>query len=387
MTPWSAAAARRKFTLTLSPADRARVEANFAPLARDAAGLFDADAVFDGGGVLGLAFLGAARCCADVGVRWHGLAGSSGGALAAALLAADLNPDQIEEAVGRADFKQFLGKKTGRAAADWEPGDDLARPVALLTTLALAHDLGRFSADPLRGWLDEVLKWGGKPTFGDVWDRSKAAPDRQLRVVVSDLTRGEMRVLPDDLEPPRPGARPPRPGLSARQRGFSVAEAVRLSMSLPFVFTPGFIDHPTDGRCLLADGGVLGNFPVWLFDADAPGKPPARPTFGFRLVDRADDRPRAVAGVEDLLGVVLRAATVARDRRHPSPLHRGRVVDIDLTGLGLSAAQFGLTNDQKDQLYARGYQAAKDFFLGRWSWAKHLEARGFAAGKPGFVSA
>lgn len=393
MPTWSAADARRKFTLAVSPAEKARAEANFAPLARDAGGLFDADGVFEGGGVLGLAFLGAARCCADVGLRWHALAGASGGAIVAALLAADLNVDQLEEVFGRLDFRQFVSKPVGRVTYAGEAGDEWAHPVALLANLALAQDPGRYSADPIREWLDDVLKWAGKPTFGDVWDRSKGAADRQLRVVVSDLTRGEMRVLPDDLEPARPtdlpphpladpGAKPGRPGLTARQRGFSVAEAVRLSASLPFVFAPGHLDHPADGRCLVADGGVFSTFPVWLFDADGPGRPPRWPTVGFRLVDRgAGDRPRAAGGVDDVLGAVLRGWAVAGDRRHPSPRHRGRVVDVDLTGLNLSPTRFGLTADEKDHLYARGYQAAKEFFLTKWNWAKHLEGRGYPAGK------
>ena len=60
-----------------------------------------------------------------------------------------------------------------------------------------------------------------------------------------------------------------------------VAEAVRMSMSIPFFFSPVRWKHP-DGKqqLTLVDGGMLSNFPVWLFDTpDLPDWP----TFGLRL--------------------------------------------------------------------------------------------------------
>lgn len=380
MPVWSPADARRKYNLALTPAERARAEANMAPLARDKDGLYDADAVFEGGGILGTAFLGAARVASEIGFRWHGLAGTSAGAITATLLAADLNIDQIEQILGQLDPTYFLSKKASRLTLSGDPGRDLDNPVLLLANLALGGELGQYSSDPVKDWLDEILKWAGKPTFGDLWDRSRSAPDRQLKVVVSDLTRGEMKVLPDDLEPARnsPGAaRSSRPMLSPRQRSFSAADAVRLSMSIPFFFVPGTLDHPTEGRSTIVDGGILSNFPLWIFDEETPGKPPAWPTFGFRLVDKVTERPAAIDGVTDLLAAMFRTMTLAPDRRHLSPRHQGRAVDIDLNGLGISATQFNASNDQKDLLYARGYAAAKEFFVNRWNWSKHLELRGF----------
>lgn len=378
MPPWKPADARRKYGLTLTPADRTKIDANMAPLTRGADGLYDADAVFEGGGVLGTAFLGAVRCCCDIGLKWHALAGTSAGAITATLVAADLNIDQLELVIGQLDYMSLLSKKTSRLIFNGDPSDDLDHPVQLLTNLALTHELGQYSSDPFRDWLEGILNWVGRPSFGDVWDRTKSVNDRQLKVVISDLTHGEMKVLPDDLE--STAERPAgvyRPPLSAKQRAFSVAEAVRLSMSIPFFFTPGVLEHPTDGRCTVVDGGILSNFPLWLFDEDSPGKPPAWPTFGFRLTDQATAKPAAIASVTDVLSAMLKTMMVASDRRYLSQRHLGRVVDIDLTGANVTATQFGLTNDQKDVLYARGYLAAKEFFAAKWSWKKHLELRGY----------
>lgn len=380
---WNPVETRRRYGLTLTAADRSRIEANMSPLVRSEQ-LFDADAVFEGGGVLGTAFLGAVRLCSEIGLRWHGIAGTSAGAITASLLAADMHNDQLEQILAHLDYMSFVSKKTSRLIFNGDPSDDLEYPILLLTNLAMTGVLGEYSTDPFKSWLDEVLKWAGKQTFGEVWDRSRMADDRQLKVVVSNLSRGEMMVLPDDLEPSRPTtARPAegnpvttalsyRPPLTPKQRNFSVAEAVRLSMSIPFFFEPGQLEGNT-----IVDGGILSNFPLWIFDEDKPGKPPEWPTFGFRLVDRAEAVPKKIEGATDLLGSMLKTMMVAGDRRYLSQRHQGRVIDIDLTGLKISPTQFSLTNEQKDQLYVRGYEAAKDFFIHRWSWKNHLTLRGF----------
>ena len=59
--------------------------------------------------------------------------------------------------------------------------------------------------------------------------------------------------------------------LEAEERYFRpdmpVAEAVRISMSIPLFFTAKKRVHPQMGfRCVYVDGGVLNNFPVKLFD-------------------------------------------------------------------------------------------------------------------------
>ena len=58
-----------------------------------------ADAVFEGGGVRGIAFLGAIQAMEEENVRWQRLAGTSAGAVIAALLASgfkshDKGPDE-----------------------------------------------------------------------------------------------------------------------------------------------------------------------------------------------------------------------------------------------------------------------------------------------------
>lgn len=366
---WSPAEARAKHGLTLSAEERARVDANMAPLARGADGLYPADAVFEGGGVLGTAFLGAARCCADVGLRWNGLAGTSAGAVTAALLAADLGVDRLEAELGGLDYARFLAQKTSRLIRNGDPSDDLDNPFRLLANLVVAGQEGQYSTAPFRAWLAALLAAAGRTTFGDVRAKAPAPAERQLKVVVSDLTRGLMRVLPDDLTAEAPPPVENFAGLAPDQAAYPVADAVTLSMSIPLFFEPGRL-----GDSVVVDGGILSNFPLWIFDEVDVAKPPAWPTFGFRLMAGAAG-PRAVAGATGILAAMLKTMMVASDRHYVARKGRGRVVDIDLAGLPVTATQFALADEFKEELYVRGYRAAKDFFLTKWSWDRHLRER------------
>ena len=52
-----------------------------------------------------------------------------------------------------------------------------------------------------------------------------------------------------------------------------IAAAVRMSMSIPIFFDPVVYNGPPQPRraALIVDGGLLSNFPVWLFDSP-PGQ-------------------------------------------------------------------------------------------------------------------
>lgn len=54
-------------------------------------------------------------------------------------------------------------------------------------------------------------------------------------------------------------------------------------MSIPVYFEPVRWENPETGKeHIIVDGGLLSNFPVWLFDADGE---PDWPTFGLLLVE------------------------------------------------------------------------------------------------------
>ncbi|MDI9637164.1 patatin-like phospholipase family protein [Oscillatoria amoena NRMC-F 0135] len=343
-----------------------------------------ADAIFEGGGMRGLAFVGALRCCADLGLQWKKLAGTSAGAITAALLAANLPITELEEILGNFDYMKFLSRKTSPLIFNGDPRNDLRSPFRMLFCLVVARRLGQYSAEPFRNWLQQILAQQRIQSFQDI---QTIKSDRQLKVVVSDISRGEMLVLPDALDPNAPA-------LSDRHKQFrqqilsksalqypeqmSVAEAVRLSMSIPLFFEPGRL-----GDSWIVDGGILSNFPLWIYDVQPrPGQSvapaPRWPTFGFRLVDSTIGQVSEIQGPLDVFASTIRTMMNARDRYHLREIDQGRVINLDITEASVTPTQFNLTADEKVNLYCLGYHWTKKFFLEEWSWTEHLKKRGFS---------
>jgi NTE family protein len=230
----------------------------------------EADGVFQGGGVKGLAIAGALLEFAEnqrVSVtRWVNVAGTSAGAIIAAYLAAGKSATELAALLQRAPFPKF---------ADYGPGGQIVGG-----GLNLVRRRGLARGEFFRRWFDEEL---GGMTFAAV--RTAPAPDGtppehpyRLRMVAADITNHRMLVLPDDLHRYRlPGHRE-----TIEPDSFKVSDAVRMSLSIPFFFTPVQLEDGNTGTLsTIIDGGTLSNFPVWLFDTDRGDA--RRPTFGLRL--------------------------------------------------------------------------------------------------------
>jgi NTE family protein len=99
-------------------------------------------------------------------------------------------------------------------------------------------------------------------------------------VIVSDLTEQRLLVLPKDAH---------KLGIEDPDE-LSVALAIRMSTSIPGFFKPVSFTNPKTGReHLIVDGGMLSNFPLWLFDAEEP----LWPTIGVKFIE---EDPRDALG-------------------------------------------------------------------------------------------
>ncbi|WP_088893296.1 patatin-like phospholipase family protein [Leptolyngbya ohadii] len=332
------------------------------------------DGVFEGGGVRGIAFLGALRCCADVGVTWRKVAGTSAGAITAALVAADFPIAHLEKIIGSMNFMEFLTEKTSPLIFNGDPADDLGHPLWLILWLQLAGKSGQYSGEPFRRWMAGILRKQGLTDFVSLREQSTDGVKRELKVVVSDVSKGEMLVLPDDLTLMQEQ-------LGFRDAGeFEIAEAVRLSMSIPLFFEAGKL-----GSSRIVDGGILSNFPLWIYDFK-PGVSqqtcPRWPTFGLRLTQNNNQQGKPINGPFDMLRAMFSTMMVARDQYHLSQGKQDRVVEIDVAQANATATEFNLSDDKKRTLYRIGYKAMKQFFLGDarqqpWDWDEHLRRRGY----------
>jgi NTE family protein len=164
-------------------------------------------------------------------------------------------------------------------------------------------------------------------------------------------------ILPDDLP-----AYEDHHGKPFDKDSFPVVDAVRMSMSYPFLFNPVTL-HKDGKPYYVVDGGLLSNFPIWLFDSPNP----KRPTWGFRLHPGEDVTeglpyrkiPRPLWAVP-LLKAMFSASMEAWDREQMEQVVSARTVSIPTHAI--STTDFGLSKEDADDLYGWGESAAHAFF-------------------------
>lgn len=314
------------------------------------------DLVFQGGGVKGIALVGAYSMLEEEGYRPQNMAGTSAGAIVATLIAAGYTADELEAMLGETPFSRFLD-------GSWEDRIPLVG-----TPLSILLDQGVHEGRVFEEWMRERLAARGVERFGDLVVPEFAGDARyrhRVQVVASDVTARRVLVLPMDA--PRLGVEPDE---------MDVALAVRMSMSIPIVFEPVRHRAP-DGTHVVVDGGMLSNFPVWLFDTEGV---PEWPTFGLKLVDPAPREPVARSGlgsigwgplgetVDYLTGLVATMVD-AHDKLH---LDRADFVrTIPLSNLGVEATAFDLPRDRMRELFEEGRRAARAF-LETWDFADYV---------------
>lgn len=242
------------------------------------------DLVFRGGGIKGLAFLGALEKLHKEKHTTRRLIGTSAGAIFATGWAAGYAPAEIRARVtervgGKLVFASFLG--TARRPEPipeivWKPlsstaDNTIKRALKLFPkvnanhaegwggkSLALTLGGAAFEDQPFRDWMAGILKdkeFETSITLKDFHAKINKTRPQQLTLVAADITSQDVMLLNDRTAPDLP-----------------VLEAVRMSMGIPFVWKEtvwkeawgkyrgqDITDHE------VVDGGLLSNFPMRYF--------------------------------------------------------------------------------------------------------------------------
>jgi len=303
------------------------------------------DVVFEGGGVKGIGLVGAVAVTEEKGYHFENVAGTSAGAIVAALIAAGYKAPKLKQVIENLDYNDF--KDTG--IVDKIPIIGFA--------LSLGFERGIYEGEFFEKWLRELLaRAPSKPvkTFRDLRTGDDDPRYRyKLQVIATDITRGMMLVLPRDIE-----------DYGIDPDDLEVARAVRMSMSIPFFFEPVILKDKRGADCYIVDGGVLSNFPVWLFD-DGSSNPPW-PTFGYKLVEPDSGKPNRINGPITLFAALFNTMMDAHDARYIKDADFVRTIPIPT--LGVRTTEFDLSRKRSDNLYESGRQAAEAFFR-QWDFA------------------
>src|SRR5512139_2302240 len=190
--------------------------------------------VFEGGGVKGLAYVGALQALQDKGIlpKIARVGGTSAGAICALLVGLNYPIERIRETFMNLDFKKFLDDS-------WGVVRDSDR---------LLNDFGWYKGDFFRAWAaDAVAAQTGnsESTFNDIADMKNKKGFRDLYFMGTNLSTRYAEVFSAEHTP-----------------RMCIADAVRISMSIPLFFAA---KRSMRGD-VYVDGGALDNYPVKLFD-------------------------------------------------------------------------------------------------------------------------
>jgi len=321
--------------------------------------------VFEGGGVKGIAYVGAMRVLEKEGILKNikRVGGTSAGSINAVLFATGFSNQETLKILNELDFNDFKDDS-------WGVLRDMNR---------LKNEYGWYKGDFFKEWIGSLLKkktGSSNVTFKALQEHTGKA----LYVYASNLSTKFGEVYSPEHTP--------------RMR---VEDAVRRSMSIPLFFRA----VRDDRNDVFVDGGAINNYPVKLFDREkyledlslkrtpryyeeenkllAIKSPKSsqyiynKETLGFRLdsakeigVFRDGQEPQHV-NIENFLDYTMQLIKTVLSVQDSQHLHEDdwhRTVYIDTLGVGTT--DFDLSDSLKKDLVSSGKKSTEQY-LKWWS--------------------
>ena len=252
-----------------------------------------------GGGIKGIAHLGGIKALEEEDIEIVGIAGSSAGAIIAALYGAGYSCKELKRIMYHHDFNEFK--------------DDFS-------LIRLARSYGIYQGNSVLKWIRSKLACRGIRTFKDF--------TTDVHIIASDVNYKRSKVFSKRYTP-----------------NVSVAEAVRMSMSIPVLYVP----YSYQGN-LYVDGGVMNNLPLKVFNHSR------LPCLGFMLVEEVGNRAKKINNFIDYLSSIMEMIIIVNEQRQIE-LSKSHIIAIP-TGK-IRATDFSIDEEEKDWLYNSGYTNVK----------------------------
>ena len=276
--------------------------------------------IFEGGGVRGIAYGGAIERLHEYGLYEDvkNVAGSSAGAICAAILASGYKPDQLTDMLIEIDYSKFADNSFG----------------FIRDSLRFIKRYGWNKGDYFEQWLGKMVL---RPniTMKELYDLNIGP---KLYIIASNVTTGHQEIISHETHPNLP-----------------VVTAVRASMAYPFFFTPVKIND-----CYYVDGGLLNNFPVKIFED-------TEKTIGFSLVQRDEcviDEYNEIKKIpiKSVFGyiksVIMSMHTNLQDAKITG-FPKEQIIEIDIGSVPV--LKFDLTATEIDFMIDAGRKAMEEF--------------------------
>jgi NTE family protein len=283
---------------------------------------------FKGGGILGIAYAGAIKVLEENNMLTpiEKVAGTSAGAITAALVALKYNAQEIYDIVNSTDFKTFEENKKTHKLGIIDKVKEAENVI---------HNYGLYDGDAFLDWMRKQITGKGLPetaTFKDF----KNAGMKDLHVFATDLNLQALKEFSYEATP-----------------DVIVAEACRASMSIPLFFEAWSFTNNNPNDHIYVDGGMIYNFPISIFDNKNGDNPE---TMGFFLSNLTGNKPKndlkrghLASYVKITFETIMEAQNINFENNESQ---KRRTVIID--NLGISATNFGITPAEKMELYNSG---------------------------------
>lgn len=189
--------------------------------------------VFEGGGVLGCAYVGVVDALdkRNIFPQITRVGGTSAGSIVALLVSLSYTSLEIKKILSELNLKEF-------ADDDWGVVRDTGR---------FFNKFGWHKGKAMLNWLEETIRSKtGSPdtTFGELQKFKEEKSFKDLYIIGTNINTHFSVVFSHETHSDR-----------------RIADAVRISMSIPLFFESVQYDNDT-----YVDGGVLMNYPIKLFD-------------------------------------------------------------------------------------------------------------------------
>jgi len=171
-----------------------------------------------------------------------------------------------------------------------------------------------------------------------------------------------MLILPEDIQ---------EYGINPDDLDISLA--VRMSISLPFFLQPIILNNKiSQEKSYIVDGGVLSNYPVWIFDVNGV---PRYPTIGFKLGGSKEIiRKHKITNIFNFGTSIIETMLEAQDDIHISEMNYLRTIKINTSNV--KTTDLNLTKEKIDGLCKSGENSAKEFLkVMDVNYRKHNELR------------
>lgn len=311
--------------------------------------------VFKGGGVRGIAYMGAIEVLEELKVldQIQRVAGTSSGAIAATLVSFRKTSKETRDLFNTLDLK-----KVPQRAVNGN-----SRNIILLKNsenyTRLFEKFGWYSSEYFHQWLKSLIaqqcQGNSKATFADF----KKQGFRDLYIVASNISRHRAEVFSAEKTP-----------------DVAVADAVRMSMSIPLFFEALRFNGKRIGQSgdYFVDGGLFNNYPIHVFDQPeyAKGNHLYRDginweTLGLFLFPSKLHDTGLVEQPQNLWEFLYLTVRSIYDSHQVSNLAEN-VADkkrtIEISDCGISATQFDLHPESEEYqiLYNSGRNATEKYF-------------------------